>query len=168
MISPGAWSKSLWSLEPSLVWQLKPNSKQLPDRVEIVQLGASKPLWTQAIQRSSTIPITAKLEPGKIYFVRFLRRNADFQTDEVIIAWEVQTLSIAQRQKVTAALDSIDKTLTPSAHLQRRLEVFAKHELWSDAFLEIARSPLSVSDRQTAIDSLQAQLQTVEPRRRSK
>lgn len=165
VISPGIWTKQLWTLQPSLIWRV---SKQLPDRVEILQAGSRTPLWSQTIQSGGTIPIAVKLEPSKTYFVRFIKRNADLQKDEVITAWEFQTLSIAQRQKVTADLDRIDKKLKPLDQLQRRIEVFAKYELWSDAFQEIDRSSLSSTERQTTIDQLLAQLKALEsPQRKS-
>ncbi|NJR50434.1 MAG: hypothetical protein HC780_13575 [Leptolyngbyaceae cyanobacterium CSU_1_3] len=167
VVSPGAWTKQLWTLQPSLIWRVNPAPKQLFDRVEIAQLGSRTPLWSQTIQpnRNGTIPITLKLEPSKTYFVRFLKRNADLQKDEIVSAWEFQVMSIAQRQKVAEALDLLNKNLKPSELLQQRIEVFAKYELWSDAFQEIDRSTLSAIDRQTAIEHLLTQLKATEPTR---
>jgi len=165
VLSPGNWTTQLWTLQPSFIWRFNRNTKLFPDRIEILQVGATSPIWSQAVQRNSptTIPITAKLEPGKTYFVRLLRRNVDLKKDEVLTAWEVQVLSIVQRQKITAALDRIDPKLKPLDLLQRRIEVFAKYELWSDAFQEIEQSKLSSTERQTAIDALLTQLTRAEP-----
>ena len=167
VISPGIWTKQLWTVQPIFIWQVSPNAKFLPDRIEILQMGAKSPLWSQPIQRNSngSIPIPAKLEPGRTYFVRFLSRNPDLQRYEVTIAWEFQVMSIAQRQRVTEALDRIDKNLNPSEQLQQRIEVFAKFELWSDAFQEIDRSSLSVTERQTIINQLLSQLKGSESNR---
>lgn len=170
VISPGVWSPELWAMQPRFIWRVRPNAKFVPDRVEILQMGANSPLWSQPLQRNSsrTIVISAKLEPGRTYWVRFLSRNADLQKDEVVIAWEFKTLSIAQRQTITKELDQINPTLKPVDFLQRRIEVFAKYGLWSDAFEDIDRSILSASDRQRMTDQLLTQLKTATPSRTRK
>jgi hypothetical protein len=164
-LSPGAWSQQLWTLKPSLIWRIDPDKLLFPDRIEIVPAGATAPIWSQKVSRSSktTIPIPAKFEPGKTYSIRFIKFNPNRQKDEAMVAWDFQIMTIAQRQKVTAELELIDKKLKPSAQLQRRLEVFGKYELWSDAFQEIEQSSLSPTERQTAIEQLLTQLKRVEP-----
>jgi hypothetical protein len=167
VLSPGVWSKQLWTLQPSLIWRSEPNAKLVPDRAEILPAGSSSPIWSQRIQPNRTIPMMAKLEPGKTYVLRFSKRNADLQKDEVIADWDFEMMTIAQRQKVIIALNRLDKQLKPLERLQRRIEILAAYGLWSDVVQEITRSNLSASDRQTAIKELLTQLDAAESNRTS-
>ncbi|BAU16084.1 hypothetical protein LEP3755_66510 (plasmid) [Leptolyngbya sp. NIES-3755] len=168
VLTPGVQSKQIWALQPSLVWQSEPNASFVPDRVEILLRSSNSPIWSQRAQLNRTIPITAKLEPGKAYFLRLVKWNADLKKDETIVGWDFEVMSIAQRQKVTTALNRIDNKLKPLARLQRRIEVFASYGLWSDVIQEIDRSTLPARDRQAAMNELLTQLEDAESNRTGK
>lgn len=159
VLTPGSLSQQLWTLQPILVWRSQPNGKLIPDRAEILPAGSGSPIWSQRIQPSRTTPITAKLEPGRTYVLRFSKWNADLKKDEVIIGWDIEVMPTAQRQKVAAALNRLNKNLKPVERLQRRIEVLASFGLWSDVVQEIEQSKLSARDRQTAINDLLTQLE---------
>jgi hypothetical protein len=166
LISPGVWvSRSaasgspvqIWHPQPMLIWQSDGMAASRPDQVEVVDSSTSKVIWSQTITADRYVaqPISARLQPGKQYQIRLLKRNPETQTLVVITRpITIQLLSAQLARAVEEQLNRAEATAklnqaTTIELTQKRIEVFVQNGLWSDALQALNSAALPPEARQT-------------------
>lgn len=161
LLTPGVWASEVWTLQPMLIWQSDGTPANQPSQVEIISHDGQT-ILRQSVQAAEfvVLPVKQPLQPGQLYRVQFLKWSP-VKNQEILMMppIEFRVMAGEERQKIAQQLSQAEARLrerpaTFAEILQKRIQVFVDHQMWSDALQEIHSSNLPVAERQALMQEV--------------